>query len=522
MKIHELDATGVADALSRGTLSSVEVVEALLSRAADINDELNAIVVPFEDALLQARQADRERARGNIAGPLHGVPITIKESLDVAGYDSTMGFESRVGKPAAHDAVVVAAARRAGAILLGKTNVPQTLLSPLETTNYIWGATPNPWNLARAAGGSSGGEAAALAAGLSPAGIGTDVGGSIRLPAAFCGVAGLKPTAHRWSNRGACSVVKGQEFVTAQTGPMARTVRDLALMMRALDPVAQSQFDPKVPPLPYSSETPELSSLRVGYYVTDGFLEPSPAIGRAVREAKDALETAGVTVVPFEPPNVEQLLELHFAALSADGTKTLLEVLGRDRLIETLRMTRSAARIPTPLRRMLAGGLELMGEDRVGRVLRNISEKDVATYWRLTALRDHFMRVEQSAWRELGIDALLCPIQATPAVQHGMGKDFILSFCYAARYNMLNLPAGTVPVGRVQAEESKRVLVRDRIDRRAAAVEEGSEGLPVAVQIVGRPYHEATVLALMEAVAATCRERLGYPKTPIRPERPQA
>ncbi len=518
MEIHELDATGVSDALRRGTLSSVEVVEALLLRAADLNDQINAIVVPFEDVLIKAREADRARAAGNISGPLHGVPITVKESLDVEGYDSTMGFESRVGKPATADAVVVAEARRAGAILLGKTNVPQTLLMPLETTNLIWGTTGNPWNLARAPGGSSGGEAAAIAAGLSPAGIGTDVGGSIRLPAAFCGIAGFKPTAHRWSNRGSCSAVVGQEFVTAQTGPLARSVRDLRLLLHALDPRAQAAYDPKVPPFAFSVEPPKVSDLRIGYYESDGFMEPSIAICRAVREAKDALQQAGATLVPFTPPNVNALLELHFAALSADGVKTLLSALGRDRLIDALRTTRDMARIPGPLKKALASGLGLVGEDRASQVMRNLGEKDVATYWQLTAQRDRLMREEQAAWREAQIDALLCPIQATPAIPHGMGKDFILSFCYAARYNMLNLPAGTVPVSCVRPGEDRRDHVRDRIDKRAAAVDKGSEGLPVAVQIVGRPYREDTVLCVMEALMEASREHPDYPRTPIRPE----
>ena len=432
-----------------------------------------------------------------------------------------MGFVSRVGKPASSDAVVVSEARKAGAILLGKTNIPQTLLMPLETTNFVWGTTGNPWNLARAPGGSSGGEAAAIAAGLSPAGIGTDIGGSIRLPAAFCGIAGLKPTGHRWSNRGANSAVVGQEFVTAQTGPMARSVRDLRLLLHALSPIHQAVFDPKVPPLSFKDSVPDLSTLRIGYYETDGFMQPSAAICRAVREAKEALQNAGATLVSYAPPNVEALLELHFAALSADGVKSLLRVLGSERLIDVLKMTRDMARIPGPLKKAVAGGLDLLGEDRAGKVMRNLGEKDVATYWQLTARRDRFMREEQAAWRAAEIDALLCPIHATPAVPHGMGKDFILSFCYAARYNMLNLPAGTVPVSCVRPGEDKRQNVRDRIDKRAAAVDLGSEGLPVAVQVVGRPYEEDTVLAIMEAIMDACKTHPDYPRTPIRPERTQ-
>src|SRR5690606_16320015 len=165
-----------------------------------------------------------------------------------------------------------------------------------------FGVTRNPWNLDRVPGGSSGGEAAAVAAGLSPLGIGTDIGGSIRIPAHFCGLFGFKPTLDRWSNRGSHSGLPGQEIVRSQIGCLARSAGDVAMLWRALDPVAQSAADPRVPPLPAADPAAvDVAGLRIGYVEGDPFLEPVPALRRAVQSARDALEKAGATLVPHRP-----------------------------------------------------------------------------------------------------------------------------------------------------------------------------------------------------------------------------
>lgn len=192
MRIHELTATALSKALQKGEISSVEATQAHIDRIEALNGRYTAIIARrFEAALADAATCDKARAtarkRRNVSvGPLCGVPITIKDNLNLAGFDSTLGMKSRQNQPAKEDAVVVAALRREGAVILGKTNVPQLLLAQ-ETENAIWGLTRNPWNRDHSAGGSSGGEAAAVATGMSPLGIGTDIGGSIRIPAHFCG-----------------------------------------------------------------------------------------------------------------------------------------------------------------------------------------------------------------------------------------------------------------------------------------------------------------------------------------------
>lgn len=519
MRIHELTAIQLRAKLDAGEVSSVEIVESLQQRASLVNPRVNAIVDEYsEEALEAAHRADDERARGVRKGPLHGMPITVKENLDVAGKESTLGFTSWRGHPAETDAVVVRALRENGAVILGKTNVPQSLMSPLETTNGIWGQTNNPWDLDRACGGSSGGEAVSLATGLSPLGIGTDVGGSIRLPAAFCGVAGLKPTATRWSNVGSRSTLPGQEFMRAQTGPMARTAADVAFLFRALGGAQQNRYDGTVPPLPDADPAAvDVTKLRVGIYDTDGFMEPSPGVIRAVGEARKALRAAGITVVDYPPPHASELLYLYLAAISSDGGATITKALDGEAIIDPLKLVRLAAEMPWPARKALARTLALTGEKRTARLLDAVGEKSVADFWALAAERDRYGRLEAAAWDQAGIDAVVCPAQFTPAVPHGMGKDFILSFTYVARYNMLNLPAGVVPVTCVRHGEEVRERIADRVDRRAAAVEAKSDGMPLGVQVVGRPWREDVVLALMAKIEDGVRDHPDFPKTPITP-----
>ena len=520
MDIHELSALELKASLDRGELSSVEVIRALAARNEAVDARVSGFVHRFfERALKEAAIADAARARGESLGPLHGLPLTLKENLDTEGVPSTLGFQSRLDQPAREDATVVRLARSAGAIILGKTNVPQTLLSPMETTNRIWGTTRNPWSASHAPGGSSGGEAAAIATGQSAFGIGTDVGGSIRIPAHFCGIAGLKPTWGRWSNRGSCSVIPGQETIRAQTGPLARTVSDLAFLLRAIPTPAHSQLDPNVPPVPLSNpDDVDVSSLRIGYYEDDGILSPASSVRRAVRRAVKALERTDATVEPYLPRRAMETVLLMFSVLSSDGGASVEALLDGESVIEPLRMTRRIARLDGRVRKALSRGARAMGEERLSAVLNRLGRKSIEEYWALTAKRAAFRSSELESWDEQKLDAVVCPVHVTPAVPRGESKDFTLSFCYVARYNVLDFPAGVVPVCRVRADETKREESGDLFERRAASVEARSEGLPVGVQVIARPYREDIALAVMKAIENDVRQEKDFPWTPIEPK----
>lgn len=517
MDLHHLSATELRDLLQRGETTSSHIVEALIARRKAVDPQVRAFVVELdEQARARAQECDAERKAGTARGVLHGLPITIKENIDVRGLDSTMGLAHRRGKPASCDAVTVRVLREQGAIVLGKTNVPQLLLAQ-ETENAVWGITHNPWNLGRSPGGSSGGEASAIASGQSPFGIGTDIGGSIRIPAHFCGIAGLKPTVDRWSNRGSATGIAGQELVRAQMGPMARTVADLDLLMQAVDPRLSSLGDPAVPPLPYGGmQSVDLRGLRIGLFDDDGFLRANPALRRAVRRAGELLTQAGATVVQFTPPEPE-LMYVWLAGISADGGKTLERSLGRDAVVRQLKDTMRIAHMPGPLKAVVGKVLAARGEKRLAKLFGVLGEKPVADYWSLTDRRTQLRRREFDMWNELGLDAVLCPPHTIPAMPLGTSGDLTLTLSYAFRYVMLNFPAGVVPVTRVRSDEEVRENPADRLERRTAECEIGAAGLPVGVQVVARPYREDLVLALMAAIEAGARGDALYPATPVDP-----
>jgi fatty acid amide hydrolase len=519
MDVYSLTARELLAHLDRGELSSLEIVDALFERSAEVDPKINAFVHRFHDqARARAREADEARSRGESLGPLHGLPVSVKENVDTKGVPSTLGMKARLGAAAEGDAVAVRLAREAGAIIIGKTNVPQTLLSPKETTNFIWGTTNNPWRLTHGPGGSSGGEGAAIASGQSCLGIGTDIGGSIRFPAGFCGVAGLKPTLDRWSNIGSRTAIVGQEVIRSQIGPLARTTADVALLLRALDSPKHAPHDPSVAPLPIGDPTEiDLSGLRIGFFDDDGFFTPAASVRRAVHEARRHLEEAGAEVVPYRPPNAEEVIYLFFAAVSADGGKTLDVALEGEEVIEPLKLVRGGAKMPHRVRAMAARAARIFGEERVAKMLDVVGEKSVADLWAITGRRRQYQLDEHAAWRRAGIDAVICPLHPTPAIPQGMSKDFTLAFGYAARYNLLNLPAGVVPVTRARGDETQRPEQNDRLDKRAAAVQAESEGLPVPVQVVGPTYREDIVLAVMQAIEEAARTKDAFPWTPVDP-----
>lgn len=267
--------TLLASAIRRRKVSSVEVVEAFLRRMEEINPKLNAVVQLYrEGALTAARAADNQLRRSAHLGPLHGVPMTIKDSFDTAGMISAAGTVRRKAFVPVRDATAVARLRNAGAIVLGKTNCSELTLS-YETDNLVYGRTNNPYNLSRTSGGSSGGAAAILAASGSPLDIGSDTGGSIRVPSHFCGTAGLKPTSGRVPRTGHIIPSDGVFQFFTQVGPMARYVEDLALVLPIL--VGSDWHDPFIVPAPINAS----SSLTL-----DNFASQHTRIMGSIRQAK--------------------------------------------------------------------------------------------------------------------------------------------------------------------------------------------------------------------------------------------
>jgi len=296
-----LSATELASAIAQGTVTAREAVEAHIARIERVNGALNAVVVKrYDDARTEANAIDRRRAAGETLPPLAGVPITVKECLDLAGTSSTFGIPGRVAAKATADNSYVARLRAAGAIVIAKTNVSQLLIFT-ETDNPVFGRTNNPWNVERSSGGSSGGEGAIIASGGSALGLGTDIGGSVRIPAVFCGISSLRPTAGRCPDPGRGSVPAGQRAVVSQIGPLARSVDDLALALSLINGGHGLDHEAVVPLGDVSAV--DIKRLRVGVMADDGVMTPSPAIQRALKEATDMLKAAGAEIVQAALPS---------------------------------------------------------------------------------------------------------------------------------------------------------------------------------------------------------------------------
>jgi fatty acid amide hydrolase len=507
----DLPAAHLCGLIARREVSSKEVVEAHLARIARHDGALRAFTQVFRESALQ--EAER-KGRGPRPGPLHGLPVSVKENLDIAGEATTFGVASRGAVRAQRDAAIVTALREAGAVVLGRTNVAQLGLFA-ESRNPLFGQTANPWSLAHTPGGSSGGEGAAIAAGLSPLGVGTDIGGSIRVPAHFCGVAGFKPTLDLLPMRGIATGIAGQEAVRAMCGPLARTVGDLIFFLSSLNPRRLSELDGRTPPLAFAEE--KLGRPRVGLLIDDGVLTPSLSVQRAVRRAADALRARGCEVVPWQPPRAREAIFLQLAAMSADGGARLQRELRGQPIDPVVLSLMRIARLPWVLRAGIAAAVK---DQTSAGTLRALGRKPVEEYWRLTG--------EIRAWRfevlaamdAAGIELIVSPPFATPALPHGGAKRFVLAASASMLWNIAQLPAGVVPVTRVRADEAQRADARGVLGKLAARVDAISAGLPVGAQIVGRPWADARVLAAMAAVEDEVRRDPDFPRTPHLPEEP--
>ena len=434
-------------AIQTRTLSCRELVAAHLARIQELEQPLNAMVTVCGDAALrEAEQADRDLARGLVRGPLHGVPVTIKDLFETAGIPTAAGSPLRANSIPATDATVIKRIRDAGAIVLGKSNTPELGLSD-ETNSPLHGRTNNPYDWRRTPGGSGGGGAAIVAACGSPLDIGSDVGGSLRQPASFCGVAAIKPTRGRVPTTGHTPASLGLFTSLNHVGPIARTVDDLSLMLAAIsgrdwrDPLADSNpyYDTKLRPV---------RRLRAAWYVDNGLTSPTKEVAAAVTDAVAAIAARKCVVTEATPPYAAVAPELHLQLFAADGCEQVRQLLR-----------------------------QWGGEHRAGPELREWLDYDNAV-----TIQDVRQAVRNLAALQAGMlafmedfDILLCPASATPAVRHGETRSSDTSN-YQQLFNLTGWPAAVVRCGA------------------------SDDGLPIGVQVVGRPWRETTVLEVAAAL----------------------
>ena len=490
-------AMEMARRVADGAITSRALVEAHIALIEAMHQQLNAVVVPdFKQTLVAATAADAMSASQRRNRPLHGVPMTVKECFAVQGLPTTLGIASSYAPAAKRDAEVVARLKQAGAILLGKTNIPQLMVLH-ECDNPRYGRTVNPWNADRTCGGSSGGGAAAVATGCSPCDLGSDAGGSTRIPAHFCGVHTLVPTPGYVSRAGMRDGVPGMTHLTPMPAPLARRVEDLVAVINV---VAACPFGRKAwIRLPDANR---LDGLRVAAWWQDEAFPVAPAIQRAVRDAAEQLKLMGVEVVEFPAPPLRQLLRLFGSLWMADGARTMKRQLHGSPIDPRVRRLILSAGLPRLARKLYAWHLRRSGDDRLAELIESSRRISIADYWQqvseLHQLRDDYLQRRADA----GIDAILCPPYGLPAFKHGDCIELTPAACYAVWANLFGLPSGVICTTHVGHHEERSVNsgVGGVVGRLAAEAEAQSAGLPVGVQIVSRPCGEGVIAALMLAL----------------------
>ncbi|XP_068949170.1 vitamin D3 hydroxylase-associated protein-like isoform X2 [Petaurus breviceps papuanus] len=502
-QVLSLSLRELAHQLRQGSLSPESVLCVYMEKALEVHRELNCLTDYLEDCEVQLQELKRQ-PKGK-RGLLYGVPVSIKDPYDYKGHDSTCGMAYFLGKPAEEDATIVKVLKSQGAVPFVKTNIPQILLS-FDCSNPIFGETLHPQNPKKTSGGSSGGEGALLASGGSILGFGTDTGGSIRIPSAFCGIYGIKLTGFRLSYNGINSAIKGKKSVITMAGPMARDVDSLVLVFKLLVSEYMFQLDPMVPPMPFREEVySSTKPLRIGYVETDGYTQPSPSMVRAIRDVSKKLQAAGHQIIPFSILRSDYMMtKLFLEGLYADGGEMLLEELQGDIIDPVISSIISALRLPDFIKWFLSWVLrpvdirkaESFAAFRGVGTPRNLWEQHVAV--------EDYQKEIMSNWRAQNLDVLLYPALC-PAFDKGTTSKATGAISYMALFNCLNFPVGVVPVGTVTAQDEEEMAsyhgyYGDSIDKNFKKAISGSLGLPIAVQCVALPWREELCLRFMKEV----------------------
>ncbi len=460
MSVTLLSAIEQLALLEQRKISPIELAEEHIRQIQRLNPALNAIV-DFDPERI------RSQARQTTRGPLAGLPVTVKASIAVQGYLCELGATLHRGFRPKEDAEAVARLRAAGVTLLGTTNCPEFLMA-YETDNLLYGRTSNPWSLDHSAGGSSGGEAAAIATGMSALGLGSDSGGSVREPAHFCGICSLKPTPGRVPGRGHIPPCVGPFSVLGAVGPMGRTISDVELLFRALSD--HDPLDPTSPPVTHRAiSLDDAKRIPIGWFEDDGLIPVTPETRQTVRDAVQSLSKQGFKLQPFRPPSLEAARKLWHTFFVRCGAMFLKPMIQghEERLSPVFHDFLATAGLQPPL--------------TADSLLQAWAECDVVRGRLLAELKDYPM--------------LLCPACAVPAFRHGEREWLIegsrVNYWDAMRYtqwfNLLGSPAAVVPIA------------------------SSMDGLPIGVQIAGRPFADEAVLT----IAAAVERDFGYRVPPI-------
>ncbi|KAF2128097.1 amidase [Dothidotthia symphoricarpi CBS 119687] len=475
LEITDSTASRILEQVASKTWSSEEVTRAFCKRAAAAQQLTNCLSDTFFDEAIETAKSldDHLQRTGKVIGPLHGLPVSLKDNFNVAGKDSTVGFTSLANKPAEYNATLVDLLEKLGAVRYCKTNVP-TAMMIAESVNNCFGRTVNPLNRKLTSGGSSGGESALITFGGSPLGVGTDIGGSLRIPAACTGIFTLRPSFGRFPTQRCRPGLAGQEAVHSVNGPMGKTLEDIAMYSKVIVDAQPWLVDPKMLPIPWR-QVELKTKLKIAVLWNDGICLPTPPVTRALKETVEKLKQAGHDIVQWDPEHHAKALELLGRFFVADGGKS----------IETL--------------------LTPTGEPYRPEMVQYKDAKELGVHglWQLHLERSEVQRQYLEQWMSYGgLDAILAPTTPYASVPHEHFKYVGYTGVYnIVDYSAVSFPCGVVvdkakdkPAADYKSQTTFCQATRDSYDAELV------HGMPVSLQLIANRLEEEKVLAMTATV----------------------
>lgn len=484
-------------------------------RAKTIGQKLNATTESNIDQALQlAAHADALRVSGNYDPqdkPLLGVPFSVKDCITQKGFDCTMGFPSNINKPYSKDSYVVTALIQAGAIPFVRSNIPQALLT-IESENEIFGICKNPHNLEKTAGGSSGGEGSLIASCCSPFGVGSDIGGSSRIPAAFNGIVGFKPTNPRLCYFGSPQVspigdTSQQTLISATYGPLAKTAKDIELIMKVIaDPKVQSEATDFMPILEWKQQ--DISNFnskrhRYGYFKDiKGILNITEEQGKAVDKVVDALKNAGHDVVEIEIPDVFECYETILRTFISSGNNVTFfdDSLHGIQIIPAYTKAKIMASVPNFVKYGLSYIASWLGASRVALNLRSIRKFEVSDIFSYQTKMNNQRANYHEYLAKQGVSIVISPAIGVPAFSHHISGDFLLYAFYCSFFSSMGVPAGVIPTHIMEKGDSLNCEHNDIFTKPIVEDLKSAKNLPLAVQVSSTMYQDEKVIGAMQYI----------------------
>ncbi|KAI6754709.1 hypothetical protein HG530_012461 [Fusarium avenaceum] len=480
-----VDINEITGLLETGQVSALELTLAYIGRACEAQAKTNCLTeICFDDAIDQAKQLDDfQRENSRLIGPLHGVPMSVKDQFNIKGLDTTLGYVANAFAPADRDAALVHTLKKLGAVIISKTNLPQSIMW-CETDNPLWGVTTHPDDPQLTPGGSSGGEAAFLSLGGSLVGWGTDIGGSIRIPGHMNGLWGLKPSSGRMSYQGVGVTLDGQQHIPSSVGPMARSLTSITLVTKLVIEAELWTIDPQLPPIPWRDTIyQEFSSrpLVIGALLDDGLVKVHPPIERVFRDLVVKLQAAGHEIVEWNSSLNAKCIELMDEYYTSDG--------GED------------------IRRAVDAG----GEPFIPHIQAFVDRGkpiSIYEYWQLNKRKVEIQQAYHTMWNNTlsssgrMVDILLVPTMPHTAVPHGSCRWT----GYTKVFNILDYTALSFPAGRADKKRDwcyfKEYTPRNEIDEWNWGLykPEEMDRRHVGLQLVGRRFEEEKVMGAAKQI----------------------